>query len=246
MNNQSQSSINFPLQTSWFIRRPYFYRMLEKKYVDQFFADGSLRISSFEAFRIHDNEQKKDINDGGYGVVAIDGIGQNEMNEGSVIAGFHPTNNCYVMSGSTIFCKQLQEKFSYDSGFRINDTTLFAAHVSRQIQGFFNGVEGHCIYRKNRQVTKRLAKNNPCQLIPDDTSVSDVNRVTNLINQEAGEEMLFLKEANFQNQSEYRLLWFTDNPMQEFIDIKCPSARQFCTRFDDLREISELQNQLGD
>ena len=44
-------------------------------------------------------------------------------------------------------------------------------------------------------------------------------------------EQMFLKDAKYAHQLEYRLLWECST-IEEHIDIKVPDARQFCKRLD--------------
>ena len=48
----------------WSIVRPRLYRHLEVEYVDGFFRDGSLRLSSFAHFAKHPDEQLRDTAEG--------------------------------------------------------------------------------------------------------------------------------------------------------------------------------------
>ena len=54
--------VNFNRQ--WSIVRPRLYRHLDAKYVESFFNDGSLRLSSFARFAQHPDEQLRDTNEG--------------------------------------------------------------------------------------------------------------------------------------------------------------------------------------
>jgi hypothetical protein len=59
--------MNYPPQRNqtqffreWKLRQPYVYRYLKKRHVDQFFEDGTLRLSSFSEFSKHRDEAKLD------------------------------------------------------------------------------------------------------------------------------------------------------------------------------------------
>ncbi len=48
----------------WTVVTPEPYRCLEKQWVEAFFADGTLRLSSFARFAEHEDEQRRDENEG--------------------------------------------------------------------------------------------------------------------------------------------------------------------------------------
>jgi hypothetical protein len=61
---KSPPGINVQFGRNWTMLRPTLYRFLESKYVDAFFQEGSLRLSSFERFAQHPDEQRKDAGEG--------------------------------------------------------------------------------------------------------------------------------------------------------------------------------------
>ena len=52
--------INLAFTRPWTVRLPTLVRQMKPEYVDAFFNDGSLRLSSFESFRRHPDEKRKD------------------------------------------------------------------------------------------------------------------------------------------------------------------------------------------
>ncbi|HET6763271.1 MAG TPA: hypothetical protein VFH27_06355 [Longimicrobiaceae bacterium] len=62
----------------------------------------------------------------------------------------------------------------------------------------------------------------------------DMGKVFHMFFEMAGDDLFFLKPVRYAHQNEYRLLWHTTRIVPGYIDIVCPEARQFCTRFEDL------------
>src|SRR5690348_17183688 len=48
----------------WHVRQPEILRVMSGKYVDAFFSDGSLRLSSMANFRKHPDEERGDTREG--------------------------------------------------------------------------------------------------------------------------------------------------------------------------------------
>ena len=103
----------------WRVRKPYVYRYMDRKYVDRFFEDGSLRLSSFSSFAKHSDEERQDEAEGSGMVVHVCPDGDAK----TMTAMLGQGENAYVLCGSTLYEPELAETFGCDSGFRINDTT---------------------------------------------------------------------------------------------------------------------------
>lgn len=226
-----QPTLTIPLVREWRIRRPVVYRYLGRKYVDDFFDTGALRLSSFAAFGAHSDEQRLDAQEGC-------GIVIHRSQEGSaktIIARLSQGQNAFVLCGSSIFSGELFTAFQADSGFRINDTVAFADVISRYVPGFQAGLEGPCTYRARRVVDHDIG---PVELdslktAPDANDI-DLEKIIGAISMIARDDLFFLKSSFYSQQNEYRLIWLVSANVQDHIDIVCPEARQFCTRFEDL------------
>ena len=240
--SQPQAFISLQFGKEWRIRRPYLYRMLERQYVDKFFEDGTLRLSSFKLFREHNDEERRDTAEGGFGFV------KHREREGdkdslSAFVLMAPTDNCYIMCGTTIYDPVLFSSFGADSGFRINDTTAFGAAVSSHIPGFNAGIEGGCLYMANRTIERDIGnislKDFESEIEP---GKDDLTKMMGFFSDIAGDDFYFAKDKRFSHQYEYRLLWFAHNTPEAFIDIRCPEARQFCVRFEDLWDLKDKKS----
>lgn len=226
--SKPQTPISVQFTQEWRIRRPVVYRYMDKRFVDDFFSKGALRISTFSKFTLHDDKERKDA-DEGFGVVSH----RNNEGEGQfMVAGLNQGSNAYVLCGSMNFSQNLSTAFDTDSGFRINDTLGFSAAIARYIPGFYIGQEGPCFYVGRKAVHRDMGviDFNP----PPGSNSTDLTEVSNFILQAAGDDLFFMKDESYSHQNEYRLLWHTPNEVSGFIDITCPDAVQYCTRFENL------------
>jgi len=192
---------------------------MRTEYVDAFFSDGSLRLSSFEVFRKHPDELRRDTQEGKV-VMEIDA-----PNGKTSILGLNG-QEAYVMCASTVE-SSLPEDGSV-SAFRILDTLGFASAISSQILGFLGGTEGLCSYRDNTMLKKRDSR--PIS-VPE--ARGDATKWFEEQQRYIGEQTVdafFVKESRFSHEAEYRFIWFASGTRREYLDIKCPAALQFCER----------------
>lgn len=226
-----QQSISVQFANPWSVRRPYVYRYLDKKYVDQFFDRGTLRLSSYDAFSKHIDEERNDSSEGWVSFINTSTTGKGQTIAARIAKG----HESYILCGASVYTAELAKTFGVDSGFRINDPTGFAAEIARHIPVFTGGTEGACIYLPNKMVVRNIGEVD-IEKIKDDNDPTkfSVDKMAALISTLAGDDPYFTKHVRYRNQLEYRLLWFTDAPMQTYIDVECPAALKFCTRFEDL------------
>ncbi|UPG88317.1 hypothetical protein L2Y96_12890 [Luteibacter aegosomaticola] len=205
----------------WQIRRPVVTRYMETAYVDAFFRDGSLRLSSFRRFRQYADEVRGDglegrasqtwtHPDGGHSaIVTING------------------GRCFVLCGASSEGPAIAEAFGTDDGFRILDTVAFADVVSRHIPGFIQGVEGLCMYRDDVGLIKAMPQMFTEADEADPTAAFE--RFDKAIQTESVDSF-FLKRLRYATQCEYRLIWMALGDEVDCIEIKCPEAIPFTER----------------
>ncbi|MFO1441452.1 MAG: hypothetical protein U1F81_24245 [Verrucomicrobiaceae bacterium] len=226
-----QQRIALPIVTEWSIRRPYVYRYMPRAYVDEFFSSGKLRLSSFAAFAKHEDEERKDAAEGTGIIVNTDHQGEGQ----TLMAVMGQGHGAFVLCGSGRYSKDLSSAFGTDSGFRINDTTSFGCMISRMIPGFRGGLEGACIYADEKVVRRKAGRVNleNMKVTPEGKEL-DMGKMFSALGAIAGDDLFFLKKERYQHQAEYRLLWSSQSAIGDFIEVSCPDAIQFCTRFEDL------------
>jgi hypothetical protein len=222
----SPPSLNFQFQRPWSILRPRLYRFLESQYVDAFFKDGSLRLSSFEQFSKHPDEQRRDTQEGfGHRV----GFGPN-----LTISTMHGRGrDCYVMCGTIHNTENARSLFpQYNGCIAIDNITAFAGAVSTKIP-FAGGLEGLAIYQDSTTIMKALGDATPQDILqkyknPDGTVRMEM--LQDAMNTLGGPEEFFLKHSRYAAQCEYRVIWSTGQTVSPFIDIKVPEAIQHCRK----------------
>ncbi len=218
-------SIQFSQQ--WDVVLPRIFRFIEQVYVDKFFEDGTLRLSSFEQFRKHSDEQRRDSAEG-FGL--RQGIGQNA----TIMTVSGRGGDCYVLCGSLLCTEKLQGTFPEADGcFAIDDTICFAQSIAHALPGFTRGFEGPAIYQDDPTIRRDLGADTVDEMFkrhsnPDGTL--DMNKLFEMQASIGGYEEFFMKHSRFAYQAEYRLLWSVSQKVDDFIDLKVPEARQYCRK----------------
>lgn len=226
-----QQSISLNIGSEWKIRRPNIYRYLNKEHVDSFFETGDLRLSSFDVFSEHEDEQRFDDSEG-QGTV----VNRTSEGKGQTISAFMSQGQKgYVLCGSMSYNNELAEDFGTDSGFRIDNIVGFGHAVSRFVPGFIFGLEGPCIYLDSKILDRDLGQIDINSLrTSTDFKNIDVNKLKNVVSRIAGDDLYFVKDKKFAHQNEYRLIWQKSQEVKSFLNIQCTEAIQFCTRFEDI------------
>jgi len=197
-------------QTPWEVRIPVLTRYLDTEFVDLFFNEGKLRLSSFKSFRNNPDEQRGDINEGRMKLKIRTPQGSNN----------EVAQNCqeaYVLCAGTVENPTMETSFSTQDSFRITNSLDFADCISRHIPGCNGGMEGLCHYRDH------LTFSNIDTITTPEESCKFMSG--HLMNS------FLLKHNKYAHQGEYRFIWFTSGKLEmDYIDIVCPEALEFCER----------------
>jgi hypothetical protein len=92
---------NFETNTHFSL--PRVYRYMDKEYIEAFFKDGSLRLSSFQHFASHPNELVKDGTEGNATIFQT-GYGK------TVISNLRYIPNVNILCGTTLNSSKLKKK----------------------------------------------------------------------------------------------------------------------------------------
>lgn len=216
------TSVTFNVGRQLTVFVPTLYRYMEDQYVDAFLKEGRLRLSSFKAFRRHKDEQRGDPDEGqtlllmndvesdrSFGVVSLSG------------------DNAYVLSMSTLG----QLGGFGNASFEIFDPVNFCAQVASEIVGMGPMMLGQCIYVDNR-ILRTGGTPPSVDDLKDDSDSTKISLEKIMAQQRAmsGPKEYFLKERRYEEQSEYRMLWATDRPSAEFLDIVLPQRLRYCRK----------------
>ncbi len=223
----SPQFLQLTMLRQWQILRPRVYRFLPKNYVEDFFADGSLRLSSFQRFAQHQDEQRNDASEG-FGLRS--GVGS----EMSVFTVQGRGADCYVLCGSMHDTAATRECFpDCDGCIIIDNPTEFAAQVALQIPYFKGGYEGSCIYQDDASIQKSLGTTTPEELygkFQNEDGTISMDLIPHVASRVGGIEEFFIKLGKYSPQSEYRFLWQSKGILDGHLDIKVPDAIQLCRK----------------
>lgn len=218
--------ITLPLTTAWNICTPHLFRYMPEEFVNNFFEDGSIRLSSFTQFHSHEDEQRLDKREGKAMFVST-----TQKNGGQTVqVHTKPELNAYVLCTTMIHDSSLMDSFKCDSYIKIMDSTNFGMAVARHIPGVLASFEGPCIYQYRKIIEQDLGYIKMNQFNDTDNPKHiNVKALNNFILKKMGHLSLFLKDKSFSHQSEYRYVWLVSNKETDFIDIKVPEIREICT-----------------
>ncbi|MHB8093825.1 MAG: hypothetical protein ACYDH0_02690 [Candidatus Aminicenantales bacterium] len=229
----STPMITVPIIHPWHICTPVLFRYLPLQYVDEFFKDGSLRLSSFALFKKHQDEQRLDKNEG-----TVFFVHRSQQGSGQTIEAWgHYGLNAYVLSATMLHNEDLLKSFGCNSYIRINNPTEFGICIAKHVPGLEAGLEGPCLYQGMKIIERDLGFIDITKFKdPADPSKLAKPRLDRFIIDQMKHYPFFLKEKSFSHQAEYRLLWITSSPIDGFIDIKVPEAIPLCSRSSPLTE----------
>lgn len=225
---------------------PPVYRFLESEYIDDFFRDGTIMLSSASRCARHEDAKRKD-NSEGYGFH----VAQSSNKTFIAVAGFGPSY--YLLSTTT---HQNFELFPQYQGCLVIDNPLAFANVVAMRVPYMSGTFIGPISYRNQRTFKRV--------IPDDVmdeasrvfqdsgfeigpsppklSQNDIeaifskmknlsqNQQHSLMHIFDGIEGLFSKHDSYAEQHEFRFAWRSRLPLSETLIVKVPEAVQFCRR----------------
>lgn len=225
--------ITIPITYPWHVCTPVVFRFLPEQYVSQFFQDGSLRLSSFSQFTKHSDEQRLDASEGKTMFISRTKQQGGQTLEAQAVHG----HNAYILCGSIRYDEELSGAFGCDSYIRINNPTEFGAKVARHVPGLVAGAEGMCLYQRMKIIERDLGYIDLKQFSdPKAPSKINMERLTRFINDQMKHYPFFLKDSSFSHQVEYRFVWITSSPVQDYLDIKVPEVISVCDRPNSLTE----------
>jgi len=200
---------------------------MKKEYVEQFFKDGTIRLSSFRKFSEHPDEPRRDDWEGKVASAAKGPFG-------TIISFSILGRNAYVLCGSTSCASSVREQFpDSDAAIVIHNPTSFAIEVAKQIPHFTGGMEGDCIYRSDRFISRLFEDPLPTDTVKNAKDLSDEERrrLAEAHIRDIEVEAMLIKEEKYSSQLEYRFLWNCSQSKDQLF-VTAPFARQYCTPLD--------------
>ena len=151
--------VRIPFVLDWEVCTPIMFRYLPGEFVTEFFEDGKLRLSSFNQFAQHTDEQRLDPQEGRIMFTHL----TKQRGGQTIVAWSNPDLNAYVLCGTMRHSAELMEAFGSESYIRINNTTGFGQAISRHIPGNGRSFEGPCVYQEKVIVERDLGWIDPGQ-----------------------------------------------------------------------------------
>ena len=215
------------------------YRYLEEKYIESFFSDGKLFLTTYQRCRSHENEVRKDEDEGKYDL-------HFQGSQQSMFLKRRSGDNSHMLCTSFSLNTKLFTHFKVDSCFRIDDPGGFILAVAKCIPTVKNIHSGSVQYLLQRNARRQFEEK---EFMPDFQRIIDVaqqrvqgdletvwrevhedhaKRIEGLISKIS----YYAKPMSYVNEAEYRMVWETDQPAAEGILISCPEAVKYCSRVD--------------
>lgn len=212
---------------------PATYKYMDQEYVDLFFNEGIIRVSSFQKFKKYPDEIRGDKSEGG-------GSFNTKSKEGTQ---FHLMTKVgeseYMFCSSLINSEEIKKDFKATSLFKIKNPLEFSAAISNSIVGCTQGFLGFCNYQEYRIIKKEIDGFSINEFTDENGNFMiggpKMSRRTNEIIGN-GVDLMFLKENKYQGQAEFRFIWSINgkfNSMSEHLDVNCKEAIQYCERVDE-------------
>lgn len=223
-------------------RAPRLYRYLDKKYVEEFFSNGSLRLSSFERFRKHVDETRMDLKEGFAKFIHRTSEGKGE----TLIMDYECFPNVYSLCASALPSKGLMGKFSgADSAIVIWDPAKFSHAVTealKKVVSVRECIQGPCSYQFRRVVERDLGYLGIADEDTSDLAKMDATKINSVIAEVINHDVYFLKRETYVGEAEYRFVWLIDGVADQALDLVVPDARRYCARWEDQGEWIAVDN----
>ena len=207
---------------------PSVYRYMDKKYINEFFETGRLRLSSFNTYEKYEDQVKGDKGEGMNIAFAT-----SKKDNKTMVAVVRVGSNAYSLCASLIHSKGLMKKFDCDGVFRIKDSQSFGLAIANKVMGFVEGLQGHCIYVNERRTNKEI-KNlsfDEMKISPDKKEL-EMGKLFQKVNEINSIDSFFMKPKKYQYQSEYRFIWLVQGNKNDYLEIECKEAIQFCEKIE--------------
>jgi hypothetical protein len=216
-------------------REPSKYRYMQADYVESFFCDGSLLLTTYEKCRTHENLTRRDSREGkanfyfphgSFVASGIQGVGKRS----------------YMLCTSSTLSEGIMTRFGVDSWIEIVDPPAFADAISRAVPGCLSLRLAPCQYvavRSVERTTERPIMPDPTRLLEaassGDSGAVEVafhamNReMADHLDEEMEDSTYFLKEAvPFEIEDEFRFVWTVDHDVVDPKVFICKEAAKHC------------------
>ncbi|MEN2436727.1 hypothetical protein AAH994_15020 [Weeksellaceae bacterium A-14] len=213
--------VNSSFNISWGYKIEPIFRILSKrKYLDDFFENGDLFISSFENFKNYDDEMQGDISEGQSLIGGFDkeGNGNHIFYEGG--------RQAFILCATKVLSESVIKDFNGVGAIKIVNSVLFAREIAKKLPFVNTGIEGDCIYVDSKVQHLENEKNELFQKI----NFSDPLMINQTVTALTSGVELFMKHKKYEHQQEHRLAWFSERKIDNSIVVNCPEAIEYCEK----------------
>ena len=210
---------------------PVLYRYIPTDYIDAFFRDGSLRLTTYDHCKGLEDPARRDTKDGKRNYLLAHG--------NMAMAGIQG-----VGRKSYLLCTSMRadvKHFDVRSYFKVADPLGFAVAVARSVPKFQNGRLGMCLYKDDTSLSglsDRPLTPNLYEIIRTqdrhgiEKALNEMNQFhADLLDKALGAETYFVKaKVPFEEDAEFRFVFTCDEEVTGPIIVSCPDAIKFCTR----------------
>ena len=206
---------------TWLSRINPIYRILSDiQYVEDFFENGNIYLSSFKNFKKYEDEMQGDKTEGDNLVGGFNG------KDASQYVSYEGGINAYVLCATNAFNENVIKDFKGVGAIKIKDPVNFGKEIARKLPFVKTGIEGDCIYVDSKVQTLENEQNKVFQNIDFKDPISIKEELSEIT---LGVEM-FMKHKKYDHQQEHRLLWFSEVQIENGIVIHCPEAIKYCDK----------------
>lgn len=204
------------------------YRYMKQKYIDEFFATGVLKLSTYKTNREIKNDVRQDKEEGKlkYIIQSKDGRNGFELNVSDYFSQL-----IYCCS-TKLNVKELTSYFKVDGCFEIINPLGFAFEIAKSLKAFHFGAQGQVYYCANKNVIFPLSKfpdlpDIPQQFMCDKGPTIDFIKIMDGI-RKYHFSPFFFKEDKYWPEYEYRFSWKCSMHHPE--KVFCPGALKYCRK----------------
>lgn len=208
---------------------PMVYRFLDEKYIDDFFNDGSLMLSTYERCKKLEDEKRRDEQEGENTIVKTEGTFKVVIKAG---IGYNPLLLCTSLYQTDVTREITTSKFCLE----IKEPQKFAEAVAQELVRLGHYVIdtyiGPCCY--SNKTIEGYGDSASIELFLKESERSKTINpefFNQIIGEVAGQHMYFNKPLKFVHENEYRFIWIVNyDPKDKPVFIKVPEATKYCRK----------------
>ena len=205
------------------------------EYVEQFFLDGSLLLTTYENCRTHEDLVRRDAREGK--------VNYHLLHGSQAVSGIQGVGKrSFMLCASSTLSAEMMTRFGTKNWIEIIDPLAFAEAISRKLPGFLQLRMAPCRYVSERSVERQTARPimpDPAQLLQAarsgayggvEAAFHAMNReLADRLTDELDDDPYFIKEAvPFDVEDEFRFVWTVSDEVISPLVVNCKEASKYC------------------